>query len=193
MNKYIVKLSQQERHDLHQLIAMGRASARRLMHARILLKADQGEGGPAWSDERISQALEVSSATIGRVRQRLVEGGLDDALNRRPQPARPSKRKVDGACEAHLIALTCGEKPEGQGRWSLRLLADKLVELGEVEQISHETVRQVLKKTNSSPGSKSSGVSRPKPMRTLWLIWKMYSPSTPEPMTRAFHRSAWMK
>jgi hypothetical protein len=75
VNKYIVNLSQQERHDLHQLIAIGRASARRLMHARILLKADQGEGGPAWSDERISQALEVSSATIGRVRQRLVEGG----------------------------------------------------------------------------------------------------------------------
>lgn len=193
MNKYSVNLSQQERHDLHQLIAVGRASARRLMHARILLKADQGEEGPAWSDQRISQALEVSLATIGRVRQRLVEGGLDDALNRRPQPPRPGKCKIDGACEAHLIALTCGEKPEGQGRWSLRLLADKLVELGEVEQISYETVRQVLKKTLSSPGSKSSGVSHPKPMRTLWLIWKMYSPSILDPMTHAFRRSVWMK
>lgn len=122
------------------------------MHARILLKADSGKDGPNWSDTQISEALEVSLPTSWRVRRRFVEGGLDDALNRRPQPQRRSLRIVDGEKEAHLIALTCGEKPEGEGRWSVRLLAERFVKLGEVEQVSHEMVRQVLKKTSSSRG-----------------------------------------
>ncbi len=152
MSKYTVKLDAEQRGELEQLIKSGQAPARKLMHARILLKADSGEHGPQWSDTRISEALEVSVPTIWRVRRRFVEQGLDDALTRRPQPERPSKRIFDGGKEAHLIALTCGEKPEGAGRWSVRLLADRLVKLGEVEQVSHETVRRVLKKTNSSRG-----------------------------------------
>lgn len=152
MSKYIVKLDGEQRSGLEQLIRSGQAPARKLMHARILLKADSGEDGPNWPDTQISEALEVSLPTIWRVRRRFVERGLDDALTRRPQPERPGKRIFDGEKEAHLIALTCGEKPEGEGQWSLRLLAERLVKVGEVEQVSHETVRQVLKKTNSSRG-----------------------------------------
>ena len=152
MSKSIVKLDAEQRRTLEQQISSGQAPARKLMHARILLKADSGEDGPNWPDRRISEALEVSVPTIWRMRRRFVEGGLDEALNRRPQPERPSKRIFDGEKEAHLIALTCGEKPEGEGRWSLRLLAERLVQVGEVDAVSHETVRQVLKKTSSSRG-----------------------------------------
>lgn len=152
MNKHSIKLSQEQRQSLEQLISRGQAPARKLMHARILLKADSGAGGPGCSDQQISQAVQVSVATIGRVCQRFGEQGLEDALNRRPQPQRPGKRILDGEKEAHLIAITCGDKPQTGGRWSLRLLADKLVQVGEVEHVSHETVRQVLKKTSSSPG-----------------------------------------
>lgn len=152
MSKYIVKLEREQRHNLEHLIGSGQAPARKLMHARILLKADSGEDGPNWPDTRISEALEVSIPTIWRVRRRFVAQGLDEALTRRPQPERPGKRIFDGEKEAHLIALTCGEKPEGEGRWSVRLLAERLVKMGEVEQVSYETVRKVLKKTNSSPG-----------------------------------------
>ena len=148
MNKYIVKLERAQRAELESLMKSGQAPARKLMHVRILLKADSGEDGPNWPDRRISEALEVSVPTIWRVRRRFVEQGLADALNRRPQPERPSKRIFDGEKEAHLIALTCGEKPEGEGRWSVRLLAERFVKMGEVEAVSHETVRQVLKKTN---------------------------------------------
>lgn len=148
MQKYVVNLTEQERQELQHLIAAGKASARKLMHARILLKADESAEGPAWPDQRISEALEVGLSTIARVRQQFVEQGLEEALNRRPQPERPQKRKLDGELEAHLVALTCGPKPEGEGRWTLRLLAEKLVALGYVEQVSYETVRQVLKKTN---------------------------------------------
>jgi transposase len=144
----VVNLTEQERQELQHLIAAGKASARKLMHARILLKADESTEGPAWPDQRISEALEVGLSTIARVRQQFVEQGLEEALNRRPQPERPQKRKLDGELEAHLVALTCGPKPEGEGRWTLRLLAEKLVALGYVEQVSYETVRQVLKKTN---------------------------------------------
>ena len=144
----MVNLTEQERQELQHLIAAGKASARKLMHARILLKADERAEGPAWPDQRISEALEVGLSTIARVRQQCVEQGLEEALNRRPQPERPQKSKLDGELEAHLVALTCGPKPEGAGRWTLRLLAEKLVALGYVEQVSYETVRQVLKKTN---------------------------------------------
>lgn len=158
MNKYIVKLDAEQRAGLEQQIRSGQAPARTLMHARILLKADSGEDGPNWPDTRISEALEVSMPTIWRVRQRFVEQGLDDALNRRPQPERPSKRIFAGEKEAHLIALTCGEKPQGEGRWSVRLLAERFVKLGEVEAVSHETVRQVLKKANSNTLAKRAVV-----------------------------------
>lgn len=152
MKKLTIKLSQEQRASLEHLLAAGTASARKIMHVHILLKADSSEQGPQWSDEQIHEAFGVGKSTIWRVRRRFVEQGLEDALTRRPQPERPTQRKLDGEKEAHLIALTCGEKPEGEGQWSLRLLAEKLVQMGEVEQISHETVRQVLKKTNSNRG-----------------------------------------
>lgn len=152
MKKLTIKLSQEQRASLDHLLAAGTAAARKIMHVHILLKAESSEQGPQWSDEQIHEAFGVGKSTIWRVRGRFVEHGLEDALARRPQPERPAQRKLDGEKEAHLIALTCGEKPEGEGRWSLRLLADKLVQVGEVEQVSHETARQALKKTNSNRG-----------------------------------------
>jgi transposase len=152
MKKYRVKLNVQQRERLERVVSSGKAPARTIRHAHILLKADESPEGPQWSDEQIQQAFGAGTATIWRVRRRCVEQGVDDALHRRPQPERPEKRKLHGEQEAHLIALTCGEKPEGEGRWSLRLLANKLVEVGEVERVSYETVRRTLKKTNSSRG-----------------------------------------
>ena len=148
MKKNTIELTQEQRQTLEQLISRGTAPARQIQHAHILLKADSSEWGLNWPDQHIREAFGVGISTIWRVRRRFVEQGFDDALTRRPQPERPSKRKLDGEKEAHLIALTCGEKPEGEGRWSLRLLAEKLIKLGEVDEVSHETVRQVLKKTN---------------------------------------------
>jgi transposase len=151
MKKYLVTLTGEERRSLHELTTAGKASVFRQTHARILLKADQADGGPAWSDERIAQALDVGLATIARLRQRFVEQGLEAALSRRPHQAhRP--RKLDGRAEARLIALACSSPPQGRREWTMRLLADRLVELEVVESVSDETVRRVLKKTNSSRG-----------------------------------------
>jgi transposase len=152
MNKhYHVRLTEAERAHLHALIAAGTASARKLRHARILLKADEGPAGPAWVDERIAEAVEVSQPTISRVRKQYVEEGLEAALNRRA-PTRVYHRKLEGAHEARLVALACSPPPQGQARWTLRLLADKLVELEIIDAVSYQTVRRTLKKTNSSPG-----------------------------------------
>jgi transposase len=145
---YAVALTAIEREQLQDLIAAGTASARKLAHARILLKADQGPGGPAWVDERIADALEVSQPTVSRIRKQYVEEGLQAALDRRA-PSRVYVRKLDGAHEARLIAVACGAPPAGQAHWTLRLLADRLVELEVVEAISYQTVRRVLKKTRS--------------------------------------------
>ena len=149
--KYRVTLTPEERTDLEQLISTGRAPARTLTHSRILLKADATPpSGPAWDDATIQAALDCSPSTIHRVRQLFVEAGLDAALHRRRPPARLGK--LDGEQEAHLVALVCSEPPTGRARWSLRLLADRFVALGFVDEISYETIRVVLKKTNSSPG-----------------------------------------
>jgi transposase len=161
MKKYIVKLSEEEREALQELIAKGQASARKLAHARILLKADSSEGGPGWTDQRIAEALEVSVATIERVRERLVEESLAAALNRH-RPKSPRLRKLDGEQEAYLIALTCSQPEEGQQRWTLQLLADKLVELRLVESISRETVRQVLHTNELKPWLKEQWCLPPK-------------------------------
>ncbi len=150
MKKYIVKLAKEERADLSKLIAQGKTSARKLTHARILLKADSSQDGPGWTDEAISEALEVGTATVERVRQRLVEEGMAAALNRH-RPHTPRLRKLDGEQEAHLIALACSQPEEGQERWTLQLLADKLVQLQVVESISRETVRQVLAHNELKP------------------------------------------
>ena len=145
--RYIVTLTGEERERLRALITAGKGAARRLAHARILLKADQSPGAPGWADEAIAAALEVGRATVERVRQRFVEEGFEAALDPRP-PRREYRRKLDGEQEAHLVALACGAPPDGEARWTLRLLAGRLVELEVVEAISHETVRRILKKTS---------------------------------------------
>jgi transposase len=152
MKKYKVTLTAEERQQLQNLIAVGQAAAGKLAHARILLKADAADGGPAWTDERIAEALEVSVATVERLRQRFVEQGLEAALGRKKQDRPSRERRLDGRAEAHLIAVACSTPPEGRKEWTLRLLADRLVELQIVDTISHETVRRVLKKTKSSRG-----------------------------------------
>jgi len=152
MKKYKVTMTAEERDFLQELIAAGKAAAKKLTHARILLKADAAPGGPAWTDARIAEALEVHVNTVERLRERFVEQGLAAALGRKRQDRPSRERTLDGKAEAHLIALACSEPPQGRARWTLRLLADKLVELEIVDTVSTETVRRVLKKTNSSRG-----------------------------------------
>jgi transposase len=150
--RYVVELSPEERQQLAQLVSSGRRSARTLTRARILLKADQADGGPAWLDADIAEALDCGLRTVERVRQRFVERGLDDALTHKEQQTPRRQRVFDGAAEARLIALACSQPPDGRDGWTLQLLADKLVELRVVESVSYETVRRVLKKTRSSRG-----------------------------------------
>ena len=145
--KYIVRLTPKEKLELEQFINKGKAAARKLTHARILLKADCNGGKEGWTDQAISQALDVSLSTIARVRQTFVEEGLETAINPKPS-SQPRLRKLDGIAEAHLIAIACTQPPPGKKEWTLRMLADQMVKLEIVEKISHETVRQVLKKTN---------------------------------------------
>jgi Homeodomain-like domain len=157
--QYHVILTKEERDMLHDLISSGTTRARAQAHARILLKADAGENGRGWRDADIAQGVEVSVATVGKVRQRFFQAGggqegLQAALYRR-KPDRTYSHKLDGAQEAHLVALTCSSPPDGQKRWALRLLASKMVELGYIDEavgLSHETVRRTLKKTSSSRG-----------------------------------------
>jgi len=146
MNKrYIVRLTAQERRGLQDMVRKGRAAAYKICHANILLLADAD--GPAWTDERIAEAASVHLCTVRNVRERFVEEGLEAAVARKKQ-CRPSRQRLlDGEKEAKLIALACSEPPQGRARWTLHLLADKMVELRVVESISHETVRQALKKT----------------------------------------------
>ena len=150
---YRVTLTEEERTQLRELLKRGKRSARALTRARILLKADEGLSDPA-----IAEALDVGTTTVFRIRQRCVEEGLEASLSERPRPGQ--KRKLDGKQEAHLIAVACSEAPEGHTHWTLRLLAGKAVELGFVESICPETIRQTLKKTTSSRGERSPGASR---------------------------------
>ena len=149
--KYKVTLTDEERTELEGLISAGRAAARKLGRARILLKADAGPGGPAWDDGRISEALQVGRATVERVRKQFVEYGMDVALERK-KPEREYERRLDGQGEARLIALACSQAPEGRERWTLQLLADRMVALSYAPALSRDTVRRALKKTNSSRG-----------------------------------------
>ena len=149
--KYRVQLTEEEQQELMALVSRGRAAAYKQTHARILLLGDENQAGGAMKDEDIAKALKVGSATVERVRRRCVEEGVEAALGRREQLRRREK-KLDGQGEAHLIALACGEPPEGWASWTLKLLAGRLVEREIVDSISPETVRQTLKKTNSSPG-----------------------------------------
>ena len=149
--QYVVRLSEVERASLRTLISGGDAPARAQTHARILLKANRGEAGLEWTDGAISTALEVDPTTVARVRKLYVTEGLEAALHRKA-PDRVYRRKLDGEQEARLVAVACSEPPNGQKRWTLRLLADKLVELEVVEAVSYETVRRTLKQTGSSRG-----------------------------------------
>ena len=150
--KYVVDLTGEERDELKEIVSTGEHSARKIRWAHVLLKADAG-----WTDERICEAFLVSLPTVQRIRQRFVEEGMDVALGARSIRPRPYARKLDGEQEAHLIALACSEAPEGHTRWTLRMLAGKMVALEYVDSLSHETVRQVLKKTKSNRGLSESG------------------------------------
>jgi hypothetical protein len=149
--RHIVVLSEAERARLHTLIGRGVAPASALTHARILLRANQGEAGPSWTDAAIGAALEVNPATVARIRRKYVAAGLDAAVYRQP-PARSYRRRLDGEQEARLVALACSAPPEGRKRWTLRLLADRLVALEVVESVSYETVRQALQQPGSRRG-----------------------------------------
>jgi len=148
---YRVTLTAEERGNLQSLVSSGRSAAQKLTRARILLLADQAEGGPAKRDPEIMKALGCGRATVERVRKHFVEEGIDATLNPKPT-SRTYERRLDGKAEAHLVAIACGAPPEGRARWTLRLLADRMVGLGQVESVSHETVRQTLKKTSLSLG-----------------------------------------
>ena len=145
--RYIVKLKAKERQQLSELVQNGRAAAKTLTHARILLKADAAQGQAHWTDRAIQEAFDVSCATIERVRKAYVQHGLEAALQRRPR-SRERTRRLDGSQEAHLIALACSKPPAGHERWTLRLLAERMVKLEWAESLSYETVRRTLKKTN---------------------------------------------
>ena len=161
MDKYRVTLTAEEREALEQLVSRGKAAARKLTHARILLLADDSRGDER-PDEQVVAALGTSLRTVSRVRRQLVTEGLDAALLRRRQPPRPDKIKIKGDVEQRLVELACSDPPRGRCHWTLQLLADELVVLGQVKAISTETVRQALKKTTFSPGSSRLGASRPK-------------------------------
>jgi len=170
MVKYRVSLSEEERIGLRQLVSVGRAAARRLLHARILLLADREAAGE--TDEAIMDALGCSLRTSARVREQFVTSGLDAALARKAQPARPDKVKIKGDIERRLVELACADPPEGRCHWTLRLLGDELVALGLVERISTETVRQALKKTTSSRGSWPPGASHRMPTPSSSGAWR---------------------
>lgn len=169
--KYKVKLTSDERKMLFELIKNGKSNKEKLNRARILLKVDCGEEGENWCDEEIAEALYVSAKTVYRVRQSLVEEGLEATLDRL-LPTKKRKRIVEGEEEAYLLALTCSEPPPGHSRWTLRMLADKMVELEYVDSVSHETIRSALKKMNLNHGKKRNGASRHKEIPNLFVKWK---------------------
>jgi hypothetical protein len=163
VKKYVVKLSEAERSHLQALINKGKSPAKLLLKARILLKADASEQGQGWSDGRIVEALDTNMSMVTRVRQQFVEEGLDAVLSRK-QRATPARMPIfDGEKEARLTALACSTPPEGYARWTLRLLEDKVVELGIVERASDNTIGRVLKKTRFSLTAKNNGSSRQRP------------------------------
>lgn len=146
--KYIVRLEPREREQLQKLVSTGKGAARKLAHARILLQADVSKLGPGWTDQQIAEALDLATRSIEHVRQRCVEQGLEAALERKQRESPATPRILDGRKEAELVAICCSKPPVGFARWTLKLLADRLVELEIVESISRDTVRRTLQKTN---------------------------------------------
>lgn len=159
MKKHIVRLSDEERQYLLDVVRKGKVAAYKRRSAQILLKADVGKDGPGWTDKQIVEAFGVDVRTVERLRERLCRLGFENCLLRAKGKAR--KRRLDGVQEAQLVTLVCSNPPEGSARWTLRMLADKMVELDFIDSVSYETVRQVLKKTKLSPGKKKSGASLP--------------------------------
>ena len=172
MKKYVVKLSQEERKDLERLQKKPRVPPCKRTRAQILLLADQGDEGPAWPDEKIAQAADVTIRTVEHVRQRLVEQGLEASLERKKRETPPVEPKLTGDKEARIIALACTEPPEGHARWTLTLLADQLVELEVFDAISRTSVATVLKKTNFSLTAKNAGASRRNTTPSLQPAWR---------------------
>jgi Homeodomain-like domain len=164
VKKYVVRLSAEEREQLQALIRKGNGPARRLLKARILLKADVSEGGPGWSDNKIIAALDTSVSMVYRVRKQLVEEGVAGVLTRKQRAMPAVSRIFDGEKEAKLIALACSKPPTGRARWTLRLLENKVVELGIVDHASDSTIGRTLKKTVSSRIAASAGASRRRPI-----------------------------
>jgi len=160
IKKFVVKLSEAERNHLQGLINKGKSPAKRLLKARILLKTDAGAHGEGWSDGRVVEALDTNMSMVTRVRQQFVEEGLEAVLSRKERAAPAITPIFDGEKEARLVALACSTPPEGRARWTLRLLEDKVVELGIVERASDNTIGRVLKKTRFSLTAKSSGSFR---------------------------------
>ena len=154
--KYRVELTGEQRSHLFERLGRGERPAAEQTRVRVLLKVDEGPNGPAWTDDRTAEALEVAEGTVAGIRRRFCERGLTGCVERK-SPDRDYDRKLDGEQEAELIRLACSEAPEGRSRWSLRLLADQMVELGFAQDLSHETVRQTLKKTDSSLIGTSNG------------------------------------
>ena len=165
--RYRVTLTKEERKELEAITHRGKNHARRFIHARALLLCDAGADGPAWNVADVATALGVSSRAIEHLKKRFVEDGLEAALERKPREKPPREVMFDGAFEARLVALACSDAPAGHRRWTVRLLADKAVELRFAESVSHMTVQRVLKKTNLSLTSASTGKSLPKGMRPL--------------------------
>lgn len=156
--KYIVTLTKEEHEELTDLVNKGKVAGYKIKHANILLKADEGEYGPGWADTRIAEAYNVCESTVRNIRVRFIEKGIKTALER--EKRRKYERKLDGDAEAKLIAIACSNPPEGYSKWSVRLLADKMVKLEIVEEISHMTIQRTLKKMNLSLGSKNNGASQ---------------------------------
>jgi len=169
--KYIIKLTLSEREELSKIKSNGNVAAKKHNYARVLLLSDESKEGPGYSDTEIAGKVDISTKTIERIKKKYIDGGLKKVFEKKFTP-RYSRRKFDGEGEAHLIALCCSEPPPGHARWTLRLLADKVVKLGYVDTVHHDTIREALKKTNLNLGRKGNGASRRKPMQNLFAKWK---------------------
>src|SRR3954454_21197897 len=192
--KYRVTLTADERDEVERVLARGKADVRKIKHAQILLKADEADGGPAWPDARIAEAFEAGITTVERVRRRFVEEGLASALSPYRAGKRIYERKLDGAQEAHLIALACSAPPDGQARWALRLLAQHMVELAYVDTLSYETVRQTLKqRTPFIRTAGACGASPTSPRPSSSTTWKTCWRSTTAHTTPSVRWCAWTR
>lgn len=175
---YVVTLSQDERQDLESFLRGGRRAVQKVRRAQALLKADQGVRGPGWTDQQISEAIGLTTRALQNLRKRAVQDGPEVAVQGKPRSRPSTPPKLDGEAEARLLKLACSQPPAGRSRWTLRLLAHTLVELEVVDSISHEAVRQRLKKTRFGRTVSGCGVSRPRRMRRLSPRWSRCSKST---------------